>query len=200
MFEKYFLELKADKYPYIISGLSRGRAINLTQGMNACQIYWAQQRGVPEDGLRYSAKAKQQHNGESGWIIEISESPKHTHKAKGGMWLSELLAQAKDTIAPAEPYQFYSNHKQESLLAPEEPINFRESTQSETEIPESRLRGLPTQIPAGYVVWGSSLRKATDLVKLINAQSELARGITAEDVMEALEREDRLVIPTHKER
>jgi hypothetical protein len=96
MFEKLFLELPREKYPYTIPGLTRGQAINLAMQLNGCQAYWIQQTGAPDGIVRYSAKAKRQ--GEDDWIVEVSDSPKRLGR-KSPEWLEKIIAE--HTTAPA---------------------------------------------------------------------------------------------------
>lgn len=101
-FEKLFLELPDDKYPYIIPNLTKGKAVNLAQGLNGCQRHWAQERGVPTNMLRHSAKAKQV--GDFTWIVEISISPKHTNTRGGGEWINDILENLQTDIPQIQSF------------------------------------------------------------------------------------------------
>lgn len=115
MFVTLFLELEQDKYPFIIPNLTKGKAVNLAQGLNGCQRYWAMQQGVPDGVLQRSAKAKE---GDLGmWFVEISDSPKHTNTRKGGLWLTELMLQIEDTVAPAK--NFTKEYTTQDTVKPE---------------------------------------------------------------------------------
>ena len=98
-FQKYFF-LDNDKYPYILGPFQRGKAINLVQGLNCCNIQWADEQSMPHSFLTLSAKAKRGGDPpDSLWHVEISTNYKKQGLASpskrgraGTDWMTEYLA------------------------------------------------------------------------------------------------------------
>ena len=69
-FERVFF-LDEAKYPYRFPvTMTKGRAINLTMGLNRCNMQYSRERGIPDSGILYSAKSIDLGNGQ--WTVEIS--------------------------------------------------------------------------------------------------------------------------------
>ena len=105
LFQKYFF-LDGDRYPYILGPMPRGNAINLVQGLNCCNVQWADEQSMPHIFLTLSAKAKK---GEGElWTVEISTnyrkqgiaSPSKENR-KSTDWMAKLLAEAPEGNGPA---------------------------------------------------------------------------------------------------
>lgn len=96
MFEKLFIDLPSDKYPYKISNLTRGQAINMAMMLNGCQLHWAREQGMPKEMLIRSAKAKEDTQTNT-WYLEISNSPKRLGRPATD-WQSKILAQLEQDI------------------------------------------------------------------------------------------------------
>ena len=124
-FETYFF-LPLSRYPLEIKGLTQGQAINLTQGLNRCNIQFADEQGMPDEAILLSAKAKRDQGGAeageeavpSGWLVEISKNWRRTGEKPAGAkgisgWLADSLAQtctefgidSLETIAAREAEQ-----------------------------------------------------------------------------------------------
>lgn len=105
LFQKYFF-LDGDRYPYILGPMPRGNAINLVQGLNCCNVQWADEQSMPHIFLTLSAKAKEGEN--NLWTVEISTnyrkqgiaSPSKENR-KSPDWMAKLLAE--DTGSNATP-------------------------------------------------------------------------------------------------
>lgn len=103
LFQKYFF-LEGDRYPYTLGPMPRGNAINLVQGLNCCNVQWAEEQSMPHIFLTLSAKAKAGEN--NLWTVEISTnyrkqgiaSPSKENR-KSTDWMAKLLAE--DTGANA---------------------------------------------------------------------------------------------------
>ena len=79
LMEKYLLNLP-DGETRIISGLTRGEAINMAMGTNACQIQHYTDNGAPLELITHSAKAKQSGEDPDIWYLEFSPSYQHRNK------------------------------------------------------------------------------------------------------------------------
>lgn len=100
LFQKYFF-LDGDRYPYTLPPMPRGNAINLVQGLNCCNIQWADEQSMPHIFLTLSAKAKKvdESNPDTLWAVEISTnyrkqgiaSPSKESR-KSTDWMAKLLA------------------------------------------------------------------------------------------------------------
>lgn len=96
LFQKYFF-LDGNKYPYTLGPMPRGNAINLVQGLNCCNVQWADEQSMPHIFLTLSAKAKKGEN--DLWTVEISTnyrkqgiaSPSKESR-KSTDWMAKLLA------------------------------------------------------------------------------------------------------------
>jgi hypothetical protein len=104
MFEALFLDLPQNKYPYIIEGLSKGKAINRAMLLNVCQQVWAKEQGVPDEMLTKSAKAKNPHKDDTKWILEISDSPKRLGR-NSPEWMTDLLEKIQQDVPGHSPIQ-----------------------------------------------------------------------------------------------
>jgi len=97
LFQKYFF-LDGDRYPYTLGPMPRGNAINLVQGLNCCNVQWADEQSMPHIFLTLSAKAKKGEN--DLWAVEISTnyrkqgiaSPSKENR-KSTDWMAKLLAE-----------------------------------------------------------------------------------------------------------
>lgn len=105
MFESWFF-LPGDQYPQYLRGFTKGQAINLTQGLNRCNIQLAEEQGMPDDVIALSAKAKAEENG-GLWYVEISKNYKRAGEAspskRGGnssAWLQSRLAEVPEVQGP----------------------------------------------------------------------------------------------------
>lgn len=106
LFQKYFF-LDQERYPYSLGAMPRGKAINLVQGLNCCNVQWAEEQSMPHSFLTLSAKAKKLGEGpDSSWTVEISTNYRKQGLAspsKGSRgstdWMQELLA--RDTGSPS---------------------------------------------------------------------------------------------------
>jgi hypothetical protein len=105
MFERIMLNRRAEQGDYTFPPMPKGKAINLTQGLNGCQIQWQRETGAPDSVLLFSAKAKQLQPAvmyADLWVVEISRN--HTRqgrKSASSQWLTELLEtvpSAPDTV------------------------------------------------------------------------------------------------------
>lgn len=102
LFEHLFF-LDQGAYPKQLGPLPRGKAINMTQGLNCCNIQWAEDQGMPLNMLQYSAKAIKGLT-DNDWIVEISTnyrqqgiaSPQGRAKSS---WMQGILEQAKEANA-----------------------------------------------------------------------------------------------------
>lgn len=100
LFQKYFF-LDGDRYPYTLPPMPRGNAINLVQGLNCCNVQWADEQSMPHIFLTLSAKAKKvdESNPDTLWTVEISTnyrkqgiaSPSKESR-KSTDWMAKLLA------------------------------------------------------------------------------------------------------------
>lgn len=99
LFEHLFF-LTQESYPKRVGPLSRGKAVNMTQGLNCCNIQWAESQGMPLNMLQYSAKAVRG-TSEADWSVEISTNYRQQGlaspqgRAKSG-WMLAILDQAKE--------------------------------------------------------------------------------------------------------
>lgn len=97
MFEKWFF-FEESLYPQTLKGFTKGQAVNLTQGLNRCNIQHAEEQGMPDDVITLSAKAKP---GEGNtWHVEISRNYKRLGEASpskqggaGHSWMGKYLEQ-----------------------------------------------------------------------------------------------------------
>lgn len=72
---------------------SKGVALNLAMGLNACQIQHFAETGRPKHQITKSAKAKEDEQG--NWYLEVSVSYRHRSKpGKAGDEMSQILQQA----------------------------------------------------------------------------------------------------------
>lgn len=101
-FEKLFF-LEQEQYPYRLGPWPKGKAINLTQGLNCCNIQWAEGQGMPLSMLQFSAKAIKGGN-DNDWFLEISTnykqqgiaSPQGRNQDSG--WILEIVNSAPKSI------------------------------------------------------------------------------------------------------
>lgn len=85
--------------PIIIACQTKGEALNLAMGLNACQIQDFEEKGTPKNFITKSAKAKQTStNGTEIWVLEISVSYRHRPKPKK---VGEALAKILKDKAPS---------------------------------------------------------------------------------------------------
>jgi hypothetical protein len=103
MFERIMLNRREEQGDYTFPPMPKGKAINLTQGLNGCQIQWQRETGAPDSVLLFSAKAKRIQSAvmyADLWVVEISRNhTKQGRKSASSQWLSELL----ETVAPSAP-------------------------------------------------------------------------------------------------
>ena len=109
LYEKYFFQ-DASFYPCTFGPMPRGTAINLSIGMNRCQLSHQKETGIdPSIFMKYSAKVKE----ESGeYFIEISTnytrtgqmrpSRSRSRAAAGGAWMQKFLAEGEQFDQEAE--------------------------------------------------------------------------------------------------
>ena len=112
LYSHYFFQ-EESLYPYTFGPMPRGTAINLSIGMNRCQLAHQKETGVsPEVFMKYSAKAKE----ESGeWFIEISTNYTRTGQmrpsrsgSRAGVsdaWMEKFLAEGEQLSQHAERKQ-----------------------------------------------------------------------------------------------
>jgi len=109
LFNKFFF-LETDKYPYTLPPMPRGSAINLVQGLNCCNIQWAEEQSMPLDFLCFSAKAKSTDplnpkNPDVPWVVEISANQRHgvegRKRKSSTAWMQALLDQPVEGTLPA---------------------------------------------------------------------------------------------------
>ena len=109
LFNKFFF-LETDKYPYTLPPMPRGSAINLVQGLNCCNIQWAEEQSMPLDFLCFSAKAKSTDplnpkNPDVLWVVEISANQRHgvegRKRKSSTAWMQALLDQPVEGTLPA---------------------------------------------------------------------------------------------------
>ena len=109
LFNKFFF-LETDKYPYTLPPMPRGSAINLVQGLNCCNIQWAEEQSMPLDFLCFSAKAKSTDplnpkTPDVPWIVEISANQRHgvegRKRKSSTAWMQALLAEPVEGALPA---------------------------------------------------------------------------------------------------
>jgi hypothetical protein len=109
LFEQVFF-LPEDQYPLYFRGLARGKAINMTQGLNRCNIQLAEEQQIPDDVICLSAKAKEDTDGT--WFIEISKNWKRagllspSRQGESNMsWVGDMLEKAGIKPAPTSTQQ-----------------------------------------------------------------------------------------------
>lgn len=96
LFEKWFF-LTEDSYPLVREGLSKGAAVNLAQGLNRCNIQFADEQSIPDEIIGLSAKAKQGENGT--WLVEVSKNYKRagelapSKQTRGDGWMKKFLGE-----------------------------------------------------------------------------------------------------------
>lgn len=94
MFEKLFLDTSI-AHPKKLGPFPKGKIINLVQGLNCCNIQWAEEMQMPLNMLTLSAKALRGET-DDGWFLEVSTNYRQQGLAapsgKGSNWLSGLLA------------------------------------------------------------------------------------------------------------
>lgn len=105
MFESWFF-LPGDQYPQYLRGFTKGQAINLTQGLNRCNIQHAEEQGMPDEVIMFSAKAKAEEEGEL-WYVEISKNYKRAgeaapskHGGNSSAWLESRLTEVPAVQGP----------------------------------------------------------------------------------------------------
>ena len=106
LFQKYFF-LDGDRYPYTLGPMPRGNAINLVQGLNCCNVQWADEQSMPHIFLTLSAKAKKGAGENDLWEVEISTnyrkqgiaSPSKESR-KSTDWMAKLLAADTGSSTP----------------------------------------------------------------------------------------------------
>lgn len=106
LFEKLFLDTGAT-HPTRLGPFGKGKIINLVQGLNCCNIQWAEEMQMPLNMLTLSAKAIKGTQ-DDNWFLEVSTNYRQQGLAspsgKGSNWLSGLLASMPDSptqgIAP----------------------------------------------------------------------------------------------------
>lgn len=106
MFEKLFLDTTC-QHPTRLGPFGKGKIINLVQGLNCCNIQWAEEMRMPLNMLTLSAKAIKGID-DASWFLEVSTNYRQQGLAspsgKGSNWLSGLLANMPDSptqgIAP----------------------------------------------------------------------------------------------------
>ena len=100
LFNKFFF-LDSAQYPFTTPEMPRGSAINLVQGLNCCNIQWAEEQAMPLSFLTLSAKAKSTDllnpkNPSAPWVVEISANQRHgvegRKRASSSAWMQSLLA------------------------------------------------------------------------------------------------------------
>ena len=106
MFERLFLDTSR-KHPTRLGPFGKGKVINLVQGLNCCNIQWAEDMQMPINMLTLSAKAVKGID-DASWFLEVSTNYRQQGLAspsgKGSNWLSGLLASMPETSpSPAEP-------------------------------------------------------------------------------------------------
>lgn len=109
LFNKYFF-LETEKYPYTLPPMPRGSAINLVQGLNCCNVQWAEEQSMPLDFLCFSAKAKSTDplnpkNPDVLWVVEISANQRHgvegRKRKSSTAWMQALLTEPVEGTLPA---------------------------------------------------------------------------------------------------
>jgi hypothetical protein len=106
MFEKLFLDTSNAGETKRIGPAPKGKIINLVQGLNCCNVQWAEEMQMPLNMLTLSAKAIKGID-DSSWFLEVSTNYRQQGLAapsgKGSNWLSGLLASMPDTSpSPAD--------------------------------------------------------------------------------------------------
>lgn len=89
MFEKLMMWRQPEEGPLVLPNLTRGKAINLCQGLNCCQTQYQVEQGRPDNLTYFSAKAKQV-EGEV-WCVEISENHTKQGTRSSPAWITDLL-------------------------------------------------------------------------------------------------------------
>lgn len=106
MFEKLFLDTANAGEAKRIGPFPKGKIINLVQGLNCCNVQWAEEMQMPLNMLTLSAKAVKGVD-DSSWFLEVSTNYRQQGLAapsgKGSNWLSGLLASMPDTSPSPAP-------------------------------------------------------------------------------------------------
>lgn len=148
LFEHLFF-LTQESYPKRVGPLSRGKAINMTQGLNCCNIQWAESQGMPLNMLQYSAKAIRG-TSDANWSVEISTNYRQQGlaspggKVKSG-WMLAILDQAKEASAKDGLYREQLQPGQELSGEGDSPIRTSPSpspAEPEEDASEALLRKL----------------------------------------------------------
>lgn len=93
IFESLFLD-PTREYPYTISPVPKGEAINLAIGLNCCNIQWAEENGVPRDFIQFSAKAIKGAD-DASWSLEISTNHRQ-QRTSSTNWMDKYLSPGND--------------------------------------------------------------------------------------------------------
>ena len=147
LFQKYFF-LDGDRYPYTLPPMPRGNAINLVQGLNCCNVQWADEQSMPHIFLTLSAKAKKGEN--DLWTVEISTnyrkqgiaSPSKESR-KSTDWMAKLLAVdtgANDTASSSSNYDTTSSPSGEGEVYVPSPVS-QQAPEPEISHMENALEG-----------------------------------------------------------
>lgn len=70
---------------------SKGQAINLAQGMNACNMQYHKEQGMPLSMSDISARPMEYPQGSGQWLVQLGES--YTHRGKRNQRLESMLEQ-----------------------------------------------------------------------------------------------------------
>lgn len=70
---------------------SKGQAINLAQGMNACNMQYHKEQEMPLSMSDISARPLEYPQGSGQWIVQLGES--YTHRSKRNQRLESMLEQ-----------------------------------------------------------------------------------------------------------
>ena len=106
LFEKLFLNTSAEAYPLTLGPFTKGRALNLSIGLNTCHVQHKEETGMPEEFMLYSAKPGEIPKGSGEWFVTISTNYTRTgqvrpsRKAPGEDWMAGLLG-GTSSHAPA---------------------------------------------------------------------------------------------------
>lgn len=106
MFEKLFLDTSNAGEAKRIGPFPKGKIVNLVQGLNCCNIQWAEEMQMPLNMLTLSAKAIRG-TSDDNWFLEVSTNYRQQGLAapsgKGSNWLSGLLASMPEASPSPTP-------------------------------------------------------------------------------------------------
>jgi hypothetical protein len=93
-FEKLFLD-PTRQHPTRLGPFPKGKVVNLVQGLNCCNIQWAEDMQMPLNMLTLSAKAVKGHT-DMDWFLEVSTNYRQQgltspRGSTGQNWVAGLL-------------------------------------------------------------------------------------------------------------